>query len=429
MFFAFNRHFQRVHIIDAIEGEDYCCPTCGAKLLKRRGDIKIHHFAHYPNCKCSDIWTYDNTDWHYFWLSNFPHSVQEGIISLGKEKHRCDLLLENINTVVFFQKEHITANEFKERNRFFHEAGYKVIWLFDFTDEYALRQFSITNDKDTVYWSKPKRFLKDFDPEKDNTEIFFQLSYDTDQNIRILNQHVESNGIIVKLAEKIEDDNIKSFRTHITYDTKDFCLILKGENLESNDRIRKLSDKLFRIKSNNRGCLLYGCTKSENHYCISTYFNTINNPEGYPICDKCTYFDLEGHGPHCRKRILDAKIDKNYIVTKLEYDDIGLIDKIIYKDHDGNEKEQKLEEVPSPGESLYDIWDRVKPDTAVFYNVQTKKYVKIIKDPLVQQGTYHNVYGYISTENNRFNSEGMIIYYPNKKCWILNSYNKDNKSH
>ena len=65
MFFGLDRNDNRVFIEDALSRGDYFCPTCGKPLVVKKGDVNIHHFAHWPKHKCTDDW-------------NNPSSKKEG---------------------------------------------------------------------------------------------------------------------------------------------------------------------------------------------------------------------------------------------------------------------------------------------------------------------------------------------------------------
>ena len=74
MYIALNSKKQRIHISDALEGDKYYCPVCDEEVIKRKGTINAHHFAHKNNSQCleKDGWHYDMSDWHYDWQNQFP---------------------------------------------------------------------------------------------------------------------------------------------------------------------------------------------------------------------------------------------------------------------------------------------------------------------------------------------------------------------
>ena len=153
---ALDKNGNRVHIDSAKVGEEYFCPSCGSGLILRKGDIRIHHFAHKINCICADSWHYDMTDWHHNWQSLFPVECQEVIKSLGGEKHRADVLIEETKTVIEFQHSPLSSTEFEARNEFYNKLGYKVVWIFDVSEQYF--DENIENyKKDLWRWERPLR--------------------------------------------------------------------------------------------------------------------------------------------------------------------------------------------------------------------------------------------------------------------------------
>jgi hypothetical protein len=51
--FALDLYDQLIGIKDAQKGGKYFCPSCRASVIVRKGEIKIHHFAHKANNICS----------------------------------------------------------------------------------------------------------------------------------------------------------------------------------------------------------------------------------------------------------------------------------------------------------------------------------------------------------------------------------------
>ena len=94
---------KRVHIDDANKTEKYYCPSCKSELILKRGEERIHHFAHRKCDECKDSWHYDMTDWHYQWQNRFPPECQEVVKNHNGETHRADVLIEEFKTVFEFQ--------------------------------------------------------------------------------------------------------------------------------------------------------------------------------------------------------------------------------------------------------------------------------------------------------------------------------------
>lgn len=130
MFLAEDKEKNRVAIEEAIQGGEYYCPLCGSALIVKAKSSKAvkEHFAHKSGAEC-DRWNYDKSEWHRKWQNCFPKECQEVIAKKDGIKHIADVLINK--TVIEFQHSPIKAEEIAERNRFYTECGYRVVWVFD----------------------------------------------------------------------------------------------------------------------------------------------------------------------------------------------------------------------------------------------------------------------------------------------------------
>ena len=135
MIVALDKDFNRIHIENAVAKQECYCPSCGACLFQRKGQLRRHHFAHMPGHVCTDTWAsqYDMSDWHYEWQNSFPKQNQEVLLQLGETKHRADVLIGR--AVTEFQHANMSAKTFSDRNTFYFNLGYKVIWVFDLLEQ------------------------------------------------------------------------------------------------------------------------------------------------------------------------------------------------------------------------------------------------------------------------------------------------------
>lgn len=188
MYIACDIQRNRIPIDEVKKGESYQCPVCDKPLVvKNRGQIMKPHFAHYPKQPCTDTWEstergYDMSDWHFKWQTKFRSQNQEVVLALQQEKHRADVLLGK--TVVEFQKGKMSAKYFCERNKFFCKLGYRVVWLFDFSEEYREKKCG-TEKKDTKFvWPYPPKmfdvFLADRKPWEE-VQVFFRIKENEDE--------------------------------------------------------------------------------------------------------------------------------------------------------------------------------------------------------------------------------------------------------
>lgn len=125
--------------------------------------------------------------------------------------------------VIEFQHSSITAEEFNERNRFYLDYGNKVIWIFDFSDEFESNQiewYECRNSNNKYKWKYAKRFLRDFLPQENKkVTVFFQLGRSDHSNNEV--------GYIERVIWAIEDDEgYSNFKRFVTANNPDNFLEL-----------------------------------------------------------------------------------------------------------------------------------------------------------------------------------------------------------
>lgn len=198
MLYAKTKSGERIASYSADKGEKYFCPACDGTVILKEGKINIDHFAH-ESLKDCDIFTSDMSEWHLNWQEKFPNENREVIIkhtfkssdSFIKEYgldinreyiHRADVCIDNY--VVEFQHSTIFKEEFMKKNYFYAQAGYKVVWIFDFIDEYlnnkmeCYDEWSKGNDNGGKFkWSNPPRFMSSISPQRNKTiKLIFQTA-------------------------------------------------------------------------------------------------------------------------------------------------------------------------------------------------------------------------------------------------------------
>jgi len=180
MIVALDKDLNRIHIEDAVAKQECYCPYCGERLFQRKGEIRRHHFAHMPGKVCKDTWeaTYDMSDWHYDWQNSFPKANQEVLLSMGEIKHRADVLIGR--TVTEFQRSNLAAKTFSDRNSFYFNLGYKVVWVFDLREHFSSGRLRCDSDRKTFHWTKPKNTFNIFEIQTGQAELFFQLTDDVE---------------------------------------------------------------------------------------------------------------------------------------------------------------------------------------------------------------------------------------------------------
>lgn len=159
MEFAIDNNGIRVDAYDANEKKYYICPCCGNEVILRRGNLNIWHFAHKAG-ECSDTWNYDMSEWHHRMQGFFNKEYREVVIKNNDESHRADILKDGV--VIEFQHSPISSYEFCKRNDFYINAGYRIAWIFDITEEWSSGSIFVLNDEQEtkLRWRNPLRILQ-----------------------------------------------------------------------------------------------------------------------------------------------------------------------------------------------------------------------------------------------------------------------------
>ena len=213
MEFALDQNGFRIDAHNAKKGLEYFCPICHGRVIARQGQTNVDHFAHIA--RCSDDWTYDEmSEWHSEWQAQFPRNNREIVVDCDGERHRTDVMA--CGYAVEFQHSPITAEAFNRRNDFYIRYGKKVIWIFDVIEEYdsdkiqCYDEWRSKDDNGGKYsWKHPRRFLKDYIPQKDkNVIVSFQMAE---------SEHTDSEAsYIERVTWAIENDEGSKFTRFCT---------------------------------------------------------------------------------------------------------------------------------------------------------------------------------------------------------------------
>lgn len=247
-----------VYIDEALSNlkANYVCPVCGGKVVVKNGSHVSPHFAHRTKREC-DTFTQDMSEWHKWWQERFPKRNREHVEELTINvrdycdaaydhgfwrsqvaetvsryqddefitlKHRADV--RACGYVIEFQNSPISYEEFNERNWFYNSIGCKVVWIFNFIDEYVSGKMSCYGETNGIYgnggkyrWKRPSKTFMSFLPQehkkrKEDDEwiesdvlMFFQIAEHDDEEIGYIEQVVWSGE---------DDDGCADFRRFIT---------------------------------------------------------------------------------------------------------------------------------------------------------------------------------------------------------------------
>lgn len=449
---ALDKDNNRVYIDDTHVKKQYFCPTCGEELILKKGDIKAHHFAHKANSNCTDSWHYDMSLWHSLWQDKFPKETQEIVKKKDGKTHRADVLLESKKIVLEFQHSPMSPDEFSDRNDFYNDLEYRVIWVFDASNEYYEGRIIEHETKDNVFrWKHPRNTFNYLDKIEKQNPIFLQLQNDASDDERIIeakrileampdiddalfpeeeeyyNENKYNDGYLVKVS-RIAPAGIEYFAIdeNCVYTTQEFVGLFNTKT-----EIKKLSlDDAYDVPrylySKDHSEYYDGCPLSKTHICVSNKIDTPESQyENIRPCEICGHFKYNDKFI-CYKRLHDLNLQNDTEVTSIERYDEYSLKSITVKIND-NIKTFKFDRLKfsNSGKDIISLWNEVNPAVATFRNIRTGYYVCLNKNPKEQFNKYHKVYGKLSKDKYRFPKESNEIYDIYKKEWVLEWHKKD----
>tara|TARA_R110001632_G_scaffold43088_1_gene109103 strand:+ start:64 stop:792 length:729 start_codon:yes stop_codon:yes gene_type:complete len=219
------------------------CPCCGAELTPKCGEFNVWHWAHKSKKNC-DSWHGNETQWHKDWKNKFPLSRQEVVMrdNITNEKHIADVKLNN-GLVIEFQNSSITAEEIRQREKFYG----KMIWVVN-ADKFKDNIFDFDTDKRWAFF-RWERFRKCWGFAKMPVFLDFPNGGPTDE-CRYL------DGKKTNIISADYSDTLIWFKEHLGYACYSGCCKHSKSksscsycgSLFFNCRGRKVSKKAFLLK-------------------------------------------------------------------------------------------------------------------------------------------------------------------------------------
>lgn len=229
---------------EASKGANGTCPSCGATVIPKCGELRIDHWAHRGERNC-DPWWENETEWHRSWKGMFPVDWQEIAHhdSTG-ERHIADVKTPE-NWVLEFQHSFLDPAERKSRNEFYK----KIVWVVDGlrrkTDVKQFRTWvetgsrvSPSNPLFKVHFPEECRLVREW--ESNSTLTFFdfnQQTQDGDNLIWLLFPRIFDNTSYVSWFSRnrlVQLNNTGTFQKFIDSEINEILNILR----ESNNRTR-----------------------------------------------------------------------------------------------------------------------------------------------------------------------------------------------
>lgn len=402
MRFAVDINAKRVCIDDVDKTGCFYCQECGEQLVQRRGEIKAHHFAHFPNTKCTDNWQYDESEWHYMMQKQFPNDSQEIVLELDGKKHHADILIQARKTIVEVQGSRIRQTEFIERNNFFNRLGYKVIWIFEESIPFANNAIDNwrTNKSCMRKWTRPSKTFENFHPEDHkDIEIWLSKKRECDENEPIFFQ-------------VLSDDTNKGFSImecgHCYTKKELFNYLYKG--VKTIDR-SVLYDIRLSIRRTDNQLYFYGCPLTKEPF--------------IPIdkCRDCSFCELfdDSDIPNlvqCSGRCKEIDLNNISCIQRVRRNMDGFVNDIIGVDTNGEIKSIHCDVPPTSLRTMSQLWEKYRPVKYIFYyNVSKKRLYKVF-NPGWQRAKTGIVKGYLYYHGESQKHE-VEIYDADEPIWIV----------
>ena len=164
------------------------------------------------------------------------------------------------------------------------------------------------------------------------------------------------------------------------------------------------------------GRLFVGCPISKSGFATNNQIDPV--PGDYGQCCGCPHcFDYF----KCRYALDYLKIPDDAQIIEVKKDSMGIICAVVYETG-GKRVEGSLPKRVYGAKTIVELWDGLgNPAIAVFYNIKTRYYVRIHRNPRDQINKYGKLYGKFSKDRYSFpsnmeSSKEIFGYY--KKEWI-----------
>ncbi len=135
MLVALDKYNNRIYANSSERYKECYCPDCGESVIHKKGMHNKPYFAHKQDSACVYGLNKDNkSPWHIRMQNIFPPESLE-VRFYDEEtkelKYIADVFLKECNTVIEFQHSPISDVEFLGRTLFHLNAGRRIVWIFD----------------------------------------------------------------------------------------------------------------------------------------------------------------------------------------------------------------------------------------------------------------------------------------------------------
>jgi competence protein CoiA len=134
----------------AAPGWEATCPSCGAVLIAKCGEINAWHWSHAANTDC-DSWSEPESEWHLSWKRLAGPDACEVVMG----SHRADMVSPATGFIVELQHSSLPPCQVAEREAFYR----KMIWLVNAEGFEDRLDFRDRGDHVTFRWKHIRKWM------------------------------------------------------------------------------------------------------------------------------------------------------------------------------------------------------------------------------------------------------------------------------
>ena len=305
----------KVFIDNIKHGQMYYCPGCKCPLIARRGEVRVHHFAHHfaSNHSMCAFQFYDLSEVATVIEKKFSDKGYnvEVIFDLSENKKLIANTIVGEYAILVRDNAKFKEDKVEEETNYFKSLGMKVIYYVNLKNEVSRADIEVIEENDSyieIKWKKAShRFLQNYSAKLHDYAIFFDMSKNQDEKIIPLSHYVLGRSTYA-FNEKY-DFSVDDF--------VDYCLKKKEKDLKlgnisvdipSYDTVYKNTSYIGRSEGNSSGldyskysfdptgCEYYGPSKlstndtyiekKQNEVSKNIINNTSNGKTIWELCSK-----------------------------------------------------------------------------------------------------------------------------------------------
>lgn len=230
LLYGLDEKENKVFIDDIKNGQIYFCPSCKCPLISKRGEVRVHHFAHHSKTDHSmcAFQFYDLTEVAAVIEKKFSDKGYgvEVIYDLADNKKVIANAVVGEYAILIRDNAKFKEENVEEETKYFRSLGMEVIYYVNLKNEVNRGDIEVIERKDSyieVKWKKGShRFLQNYSADVHDYDIFFDMSNDHNDKITPLSHYVLGRSTYI-YNEKYDFS---------TDDFVDYCISKKEKDIK-----------------------------------------------------------------------------------------------------------------------------------------------------------------------------------------------------